>query len=74
MIFVGQGLRKRSMRQFGVYLTDESRVNSGIGPRLRHSDKQIEWAFPTHVLRQESETIKIAGMLYNIYYCFWNVI
>lgn len=65
VIYVGQGLRERSLRQFGLYLTEESRINAGIGPRLMHDDNQVGWMIPnpTHVVKGRRADITVAGEL-----------
>jgi alkyl sulfatase BDS1-like metallo-beta-lactamase superfamily hydrolase len=53
----------RSMRQFGTYLSDSSRVNCGIGPKLDFDrDTQPSLLLPTHTFDGERMEIEVAGI------------
>jgi alkyl sulfatase BDS1-like metallo-beta-lactamase superfamily hydrolase len=53
----------RSMRQFGTYLSDASRVNCGVGPKLEFDrDTQPSLLLPTHTFDGKRMEITVAGV------------
>lgn len=55
-------IAKRSMRQFGVYLTEGGLVNAGIGPRLRtNHESNLAYRPPTHTF-SDHLSILVAGV------------
>lgn len=53
----------RSMRQFGVYLSDTARINCGVGPKLEYdADTQPSLLLPTHTFDGEKMEITVAGI------------
>jgi alkyl sulfatase BDS1-like metallo-beta-lactamase superfamily hydrolase len=53
----------RSMRQFGVYLSDSARINCGVGPKLEFDrDTQPSLLLPTRTFEDERTELHIAGV------------
>jgi len=56
-------IQQRSMRQFGVYLTQKVRENAGIGPGLRLDHRgRVHFLHPTHTFKNPKMTLTMSGL------------
>lgn len=54
---------KRSMRQFGTYVTEGDFINAGIGPKLNYDEQgNIGYVSPTHIMDREKQNISVGGI------------
>lgn len=57
-------VRRRAMRQFGVYLAERGLVNAGIGGSLEMDSEADSFVvMPTHTFSGERKELRLAGLI-----------